>query len=292
MISVVRACAGNTRLVLAICAALAASCGDNLKPGGEDAAVDANLIALCGNNFVDPNEDCDDGDQAPDSVCDGTCHFTCGNGAVEDNFGEICDTGISGGAGACPSTCNDNMACTFDLLVGTGCQQSCDHAAITAPANGDGCCPSGANSTNDDDCTTACGNGIHETGETCDTGIATGAGSCPNQAACVDGVVCTTDSLLNPGTCLAACANPPITLPANGDGCCPPGANAANDNDCSATCGNGVVEGPGETCDTAIPTGAGSCPTGCVDNIACTRDILNNPGTCTAACTNPPITMP
>ena len=44
--------------------------------------------------------------------------------------------------------------------------------------------------------------------------------------------------------------------PISGDGCCPPGATNATDNDCPPSCGNGVVE-RGETCD------RGSCPTTC-----------------------------
>jgi cysteine-rich repeat protein len=37
-------------------------------------------------------------------------------------------------------------------------------------------------------------------------------------------------------------------MPKNGDGCCPAGANANNDNDCQPVCGNKVVEGT-EQCD-------------------------------------------
>lgn len=277
------------RLFVVTVALVAASCGDNLKAQEPDAAVDASAAALCGNNVIDTNEDCDDGDQAAGPECDATCHFTCGNGVVEDTFGEVCDPGIFSGDGACPSSCDDGMACTSDLLAGSDCQAQCMNAAITVPANGDGCCPTGGNSTNDDDCAVACGNGMLETGELCDTGIAVGTGSCPTT--CDDAVVCTTDALANGGTCQAACSNTPITVPADGDGCCPLGANTGNDNDCQAGCGNMVVDS-GETCDTAITVGAGRCPTTCTDGMACTRDVLSNGGTCTAVCTFPAITMP
>ena len=49
-----------------------------------------------------------------------------------------------------------------------------------------------------------------------------------------------------------------------GDGCCPAGCNLTVDSDCSATCGNGVVEA-GETCDGV------NCPTDCNDGNACTK---------------------
>lgn len=282
---------GMSRFVLVLCAAVAAvACGDNLKPSNPDAAVDANQQALCGNNVLDPNEDCDDGDQQTDTTCDNTCHFTCGNGMVEAAFGELCDPGIAAGAGACPATCDDGMACTFDVQSGTGCQAECMNAPITVPANGDGCCPAGANALTDDDCDPVCGNTVIETGETCDTGIAApGPGSCPS--ACNDGMSCTADMLTGAGTCTAACSATPITMAMNGDGCCPTGATPMTDNDCVLGCGNGVV-GPGETCDTAIVAGPGRCPTACDDGMVCTRNQLVNGGTCTAACTFPVITMP
>ena len=275
--------------VLLATAALA-GCGDNLKPTDPDAATDA-PPAICGNNVVEAGEDCDDGDFITDAVCDDQCRFTCGNGDVDTGFGETCDVGIASGPGACPTTCDDGMDCTADVMSGSECTAACLSSPITTPANGDGCCPPGENANTDDDCAPACGNAAVEPGETCDTGIAAGNGACPSAAACVDGRACTRDVLDGAGTCTAACSNPAITAPMNGDGCCPPGATPATDTDCVLGCGNGVVD-PGETCDTAIAIGPGSCPTTCSDGMSCTRDVLSGGGTCTATCTFPPITAP
>lgn len=269
-------------------AAFVLSCGDNIVPQQEVDAPPAPM-PVCPNGAVEGDEDCDDGDMIADVVCDEACRFTCGNGRVDDTLGETCDTGIGSGQGACPTSCDDGMACTQDSLDSSLCTAQCINVPITAPANNDGCCPSGANATNDNDCIAACGNGVLEAGELCDTAIATGVGSCPTS--CNDMMSCTADALMNGGTCQASCTNTPITLPMNNDGCCPPGANTGNDNDCVPGCGNGVVD-PGETCDTAIAAGPGRCPTTCTDGMACTRDVLANGGTCTAVCTFPPITMP
>ena len=274
----------------AVAVALLAACGDNLKPVALDARTIDATSAVCGNAIVEAGEDCDDGDTTADAACDASCRFTCGNGVVDDGVGELCDTGIAGGAGACPATCSDGMACTSDVATGSGCQASCAHAPITVALNGDGCCPTGATSLTDTDCPVVCGNSLVEAGETCDTGIAVGVGACPTVATCGDGMPCTTDAVANAGTCTASCAHAPIVMAMNGDGCCPPGADPTLDNDCVVGCGNLIVD-PGETCDVGILVGPGSCPTTCNDNQACTTNLLSNGGTCTAACSFPAITM-
>lgn len=268
----------------------AAACGGKKSSEPDAALPDALGQAVCGNNKVEAGEECDDGNSETDLVCDSTCHFTCGNGVVDTVAGETCDTAIAAGsAGACPTACDDGMACTTDVLSGSACQATCINTPIVVAMDGDGCCPTGANSNTDSDCSATCGNGIVEAGETCDTAITSGTGACP--ASCDDGVACTTDTLLGAATCQAACMHATITTPMNGDGCCPAGANHNTDTDCSASCGNGVVE-TGETCDTGITTGTGKCPTSCSDGMACTKDVLSSAGTCQAACSFPAITMP
>jgi cysteine-rich repeat protein len=283
----VRPRSGQFLLCLASAAFALGACGDNKKAGITPSPDGA--VVICGNGLLEGDEQCDDDDTIADLVCTADCKLTCGNGVVDTMFGETCDTGVASGADACPTACDDGMACTSDVLEGTGCETRCINEPITAAANGDGCCPSGATSLTDDDCSPVCGNSAVEAGEVCDTGITNGAGVCPTS--CNDSQACTTDVLSMGGTCMASCTNTAITAPANNDGCCPTGANSGNDNDCIASCGNGVVDtAAGETCDTAITSGTGSCPTTCNDNVACTSNVLSNAGTCTAACVFPPIT--
>ncbi len=224
---------------------------------------------------------------------DGDCPVTCGNGVVE--AGEVCDTGIAAGSpGGCPASCDDSLPCTIDTVDNPGtCQASCSHSSITTCSDGDTCCPSGCGPGSDDDCTATCGDGLFEpaSGELCDTAIVSGQpGACPEVADCEDGDSCTADSVVGAGSCQAQCANTPVAC-ADGDGCCSPQCDATNDDDCSAICGNGVVEpSGGELCDTAITAGdPGSCPTSCSDGIACTEDLLVAPSTCAARCDFPPI---
>jgi hypothetical protein len=216
---------------------------------------------------------------------DADCAESCGDGIVQG--GEACDVGIPAGEpGACPRTCDTDKACTLSWRAGAGCSAHCEQAPITALVSGDGCCPSGANRRVDRDCAQKCGNGVVEPGESCDK-TADGDDACPKScppspSACLDSKLVGTED-----DCTAHCELQRVDVCRRAsDGCCADGCTAANDPDCSATCGNGVVDSAnGETCDTAISPGApGACPHTCSDGMACTRDVLVATGTCQAAC--------
>ncbi len=220
----------------------------------------------------------------------------CGNGRLEPDNGETCDNAVPAGqAGACPASCTDGDACTTDSVASGStneCTLLCAYTPVTAAVDGDGCCPAGATSTTDDDCAgSTCGNGVIDSGEACDIGIATGTGACPTS--CDDALTCTTDSISGVG-CNATCAHTNITTPSQtADGCCPTGGTSGNDVDCPASCGNGVVD-LGETCDSGIAAGMnGACPTAavCNDNVGCTIDSVSGGG-CTQQCQHTAITVP
>jgi cysteine-rich repeat protein len=275
-------------LVLSACGGGGGSTSPTPDAGAPDAAV---THSICGNSIVEPGEACDDGNNLDEDECLTTCQLSCGDGILQTH--EKCDTAIAAGAaGACPlASCSDGDACTTDTASGVGCQLECVHGAITAPVAGDGCCPPGADINSDADCPAGCGNGVVETGETCDTAIAAGQpGACPQ--CCSDGQACTVDSLEHPASCTAASTHAEITVPAAGDGCCPQGANNATDSDCSVSCGDGLVTA-GEACDTGIAAGQpGACPQSCGDADTCTTDTLIGGGTCGAGWTHPPINTP
>ncbi|PIE65571.1 MAG: hypothetical protein CSA24_02475 [Deltaproteobacteria bacterium] len=252
---------------------------------------------------------------------DNDCSSDCGNGKMD--AGEKCDTGIAPGqAGACPTNCDDNNPCTKDQVFGSGCDAFCTHVN-TCPTNlcgngkidgGEKCdtaipkgqpgaCPTHPSDCDDKDPNTqdfiagtgcgaycshagggpaVCGNGKVEAGEWCDTGIPQGnPGACPQS--CDDGQACTADKLMGSG-CLAYCTNTPIKNAKDGDGCCPPGASATNDNDCPSGCGDGVLE-PGEKCDPGIDASKpGACPKACDDDgDPCTETTLIGSG-CDVRC--------
>ena len=123
--------------------------------------------------------------------------------------------------------------------------------------------------------TRICGNGAVEAGETCD-------GDCPvacppPSASCVVAVL-----VGGSATCDARCEDRPVTTPIADDFCCPEGASKAEDRDCPAECGNGIVE-EGEACEPATTTGCPLDAAACDDGVACTRDTPSGEG-CLAVC--------
>lgn len=250
----------------------------------------ASLLLLIGCSAA-PQTDA--GIEPPDAGGNGRC----GNGRLEPD--ESCDTAIASGQGRCPSAldCNDNIACTADVLdvaAGNLCSAVCRHQAIVMAGPSDGCCPSQGNAGNDPDCA-GCGDGVVQPTETCDTAVTSGLSKCPTAADCDDGDPCTTDALVGGGSCQAACTHKKITAFIGGDKCCPTGAHANNDADCAPVCGNGQLE-TNELCDSAIAAGQpGACVTAaqCNDNIACTADSVNLPqgNACRAQCAHTPVTL-
>lgn len=160
----------------------------------------------------------------------------CGNGKIDK--GETCDTAIPAGQlGACPTSCDDKLACTIDSFTGSACTLACAHKQITGCSGllkPDGCCPPGCTALNDADCkvTNLCGNGKVDAGETCDTAIPAGqVGACPTT--CDDGKPCTID-LFTGSACTLACSHLGIKSCSGlkSDGCCPLNCTPLTDVDC------------------------------------------------------------
>ena len=145
-----------------------------------------------------------------------------------------------------------------------------------------------------------CGNGVKESGETCDP-----LSSCPTSCPAMG---CQQRALENPGTCQATCRGAGMqTACANNDGCCPSACNATNDSDCAPKCGNGVVE-KGETCEpvaecnrrqAACVSDANTIRTGSGSAAACTFQCAQSPrpcgpsdGQCPAGCAKDPNCLP
>jgi hypothetical protein len=240
--------------------------------------------AVCGNNIVESGEECDPISSCPsncpnqgctrfalqgspaqcsarcvemgkETACkngDGCCPATCN--ATNDNDCSVkCDNGIKEAQetcdplATCPTAC-PAQGCQLRKLVNEGtCTAACvNDRQQTACLSGDGCCPSACNGTNDNDCKPRCGNGVVETGETCDP-----VASCQSQqTACRDDNATIRRPTGDPTKCTFACQQSARTCAAASDGICPTGCTPSNDADCKKNTGDSC--GTGGECKTGF----------------------------------------
>ena len=196
---------------------------DNCCPPGADATVDRDCAAMCGNSILERGETCDPAGTCPDCKPADKCLLVTSSGAAES------------------------------------CNLSCSFTALSVCKHDDGCCPVGCTPSNDNDCSTSCGNNRVDTPkETCETGADP---KCP--ATCDDGKDCTQDLMTGSAkNCNVTCTHVPITQAISGDKCCPEGASANSDSDCTAMCGNKKVEA-GEQCDDGNSKAGDGCTPDC-----------------------------
>ena len=152
----------------------------NGEPGQCNSTCSGQTAAECGNNFVDPGEDCDEGG-VHTATCNANCTTAaCGDGIRNPVAGEACDDGNTSNTDACLTTCE--VASCGDGFLQAGVE-TCDDGA----ENGQ---PGKCNATCTGQTAAVCGNNIIEAGEDCDQGgvhTATCNANCTTSA-CGDGV--------------------------------------------------------------------------------------------------------
>ncbi|MDI6798535.1 MAG: hypothetical protein QMD12_00850 [Candidatus Aenigmarchaeota archaeon] len=152
------------------------------------------------------------------------------------------------------STCSLCSGCSWSYVSSKVCDLACSSGSCSSKINciceyggdGTGTTRCGAACDSDDDCD----DGNPLTIDTCTASCTCShtAIECNSNADCDDNNPCTIDTCVNPGTPDAYCDHTDITNCIDNDGCCPPGCNNNNDNDCAPQCGNDVVES-GEQCE-------------------------------------------
>lgn len=218
--------------------------------------------AVCGNNIVEPGEDCDDGNTNNKDGCSAVClhegiSSSCGNGTV-DKF-EDCDDGNQAGGDGCSASClNEGSANTCGNGVNrrgkTEPGEDCDDGNLV---NGDGCSNICLNEGSDSKLTiSVCGDGVVDPGEDCDAG-----GICDGGLR--DGLACGQNQ---------GCPGDPTKTPPVAPGICKPQKVV---NGCStrctlvgntgATCGDGTLDkSKGEQCDDNNRVDGDGCSSTCL----------------------------
>ena len=215
----------------------------------------------CGNEEIEGDEQCDDGNTVGGDGCSADCLSTerCGNGYVDEPLGETCDDGNSLNGDGCSADCRSDETCG-NGIVDLGVGEVCDDGNTE---DMDGCSA---------DCHMGpmCGDGITHPGEACDDGNMVGGDGC--SADCLSDETCGNDIVDMGEEC--------------DDG------NTDPDDGCSATCtvercGNGTIEGA-EVCDDGNTDDGdgcdGDCTYTCAGDADCDDGMLcNGAETCSGA---------
>lgn len=304
--SAAMACVGSAACVdenVDDCALSACNCSDEGEP--LCVAEDAPNGAACD---FDTN-DCTIGDTCLGGECikSQPLPLDDGNPCTEDSCvkGELVHTALLEGQ------CDDGNECTTgDTCITGTCTGGDPVTCVVGPCMADATCvpgegcvesplPVGAFCGSDNACvvSAACNDESEcEVVETinCDDGNACTADSCDPASGCshdeeaLEGSSCELDSdagCVAGGVCASGvCVAETVVSCVDGDDCCAEGCDANTDSDCSASCGNGVVEGS-EQCD-------GDCPTDCSSADACQAGVLvGSADACSAQCSFSTITQ-
>ncbi|MCY1059885.1 DUF4215 domain-containing protein [Nannocystis sp. SCPEA4] len=152
-------------------------CDDGNDVAGDGCENDCTTTpgADCGNGMLDPGEECDDGNLVAMDGCENNCTETassprCGDGMI--NGDDECDDGNRDNTDACTNTCENAMCGDSHIQVGV---EACDDGDQNSDTAYDGCTPQ---------CELGprCGDGVVQEaeGEQCDDSTPDGDDLCNN----------------------------------------------------------------------------------------------------------------
>ncbi len=111
-------------------------CGEECEPGVGGATQDTctpqcRRIPSCGDGFLDPGEECDDGNRAGCDGCSSTCRAAVGCGDGDLCAGEACDDGNVASCDGCSASCAlEPGALCGDGEVRADCGEECDPPGV------------------------------------------------------------------------------------------------------------------------------------------------------------------
>ncbi len=254
---------------------------------------DSGHQAICGNGILELGETCDDGAQnslAPNACRTDCTKPRCGDGIIDDLYGETCDDGNTADGDGCSASCipEGTAQCGNGVKEagedcddgntndGDGCSSDCHSEycgdGVLQPNQGEECDDGTANSNSmpdacRTDCTSPrCGDGVVDSNEDCDDGNTDGGDGC--------GADCTFEA--------GVCGNGVVD---EGEEC--DDGNTQSGDGCSSNChlepgicGNGVLEA-GEQCDDGNTQSGDGCSSDCqLEGPVCGNGVVDGTEEC------------
>ena len=224
-------------------------------------ASDVVKAGTCGNGFLEPAEECDDGNKISGDGCSGSCKretdwqcptpgspcistVVCGDGRISGK--EVCDDHNSDSGDGCSADCSTIEVGWVCLAPGVRCQPKCGDGLLIGSEE----CDDG-NTTSGDGCSAAC---KVEPGYACGAGGAMDAsatGGC-HKTVCGDGKMegseaCDDGNQIPGDGCAPDCSAEPVCTGTSG---------------CTSVCGDGLKM-PNEECDDGNTKSGDGCSSSC-----------------------------
>jgi hypothetical protein len=110
-------------------------CAPNACPAGQSCSAAGKCASTCGNNVVDPGEDCDDGANAESGACPHCQAAFCGDGYIRAGV-EECEQNAGWGSTNCSPDCKRNVYKKCDASVSDVCASEGSNANCAAWVGG------------------------------------------------------------------------------------------------------------------------------------------------------------
>lgn len=162
-------------------------CYGSFVPNATCGESGCQAVAVCGNEVVEPGEQCDDGGTQDGDCCSSTCQLDQAGATCNADF-NVCTTDTCDGKGSCHSAPAQPLPKSCGCCEPAVSGRVSNFCSVTDAASCSGQFFANADCTEGGCQGAVCGNGLVEAGESCDTGGSADPSGCCDVDTCQIGV--------------------------------------------------------------------------------------------------------